>query len=341
MVWCDAVPADLDVFAMGNALVDIEAEASEERLAEVGIAKSTMALVDLDASNRLVAASRVVRRASGGSAANTAVGVAALGGRAAFVGTVADDELGRAFRADLEQAGVVFARVDAQGSSASLPTGRCLVLVTPDGERTMATYIGAAGELGPQDVDLDALCSSRIVYLEGYLFDFPSAAEAMKAAIEAGHSAGALLALSASDPSLVERHQGILRRILEEDVDLLFANEAEALVLSKTSSVDAAARFVADVGVVGCITLGDEGVLVVTPSGISKVPACFVEPVLDTTGAGDLFAAGFLFGMARGADPETSAAIGCVCAAEVVSHFGARPEADIADLVAKAGLMPG
>lgn len=214
-------------------------------------------------------------------------------------------------------------------------------MVSPGGERTMATYIGAAGELGPDDLDRALLQRAKIVYLEGYLWDFPLARDAMRLAVDLAHANESLVALSVSDPSCVERHRSEFMALLSEDVDLLFANEAEATSLLGSGSLDDVARALDESGVVAAVTMGAGGSLVVAPEGTARVPAAPVATaVVDTTGAGDLYAAGFLFGLARGADPETSARIGSVCAAEVVTHYGARPVADLGALVADAGLMP-
>lgn len=333
----------LDVVAIGNALLDVLVDAAPERIERAGLRIAEMALVDLERAEQLLEGLVPVSEVSGGSAANTAVGVAALGGKAGYLGKVARDAAGSTFIRDMRHAGVSFRgpaeQVEPAGSASA--TGRCVVMVSPGGERTMATYIGAAGELGPDDLDRAFIQRAKIVYLEGYLWDFPPARDAMRLAVDLAHANESLVALSVSDPSCVERHRAEFMALLSEDVDLLFANEAEATSLLGSSSLDDVARALDESGVVAAVTMGAGGSLVVAPEGTARVPAAPVATaVVDTTGAGDLYAAGFLFGLARGADPETSARIGSVCAAEVVTHYGARPVADLGALVADAGLMP-
>ena len=345
----------LDVVAIGNALLDVLVDVAPERIERAGLRIAEMALVDLERAEQLLEGLVPVSEVSGGSAANTAVGVAALGGQAGYLGKVARDAAGSTFIRDMRQAGVSFRGpaepaepAEPAGSAGSAgsagpasATGRCVVMVSPGGERTMATYIGAAGELGPDDLDRALLQRAKIVYLEGYLWDFPLARDAMRLAVDLAHANESLVALSVSDPSCVERHRSEFMALLSEDVDLLFANEAEATSLLGSGSLDDVARALDESGVVAAVTMGAGGSLVVAPEGTARVPAAPVATaVVDTTGAGDLYAAGFLFGLARGADPETSARIGSVCAAEVVTHYGARPVADLGALVADAGLMP-
>jgi sugar/nucleoside kinase (ribokinase family) len=330
----------LDVVAIGNALLDVLVDVAPERIERAGLRIAEMALVDLERAEQLLEGLVPVSEVSGGSAANTAVGVAALGGQAGYLGKVARDAAGSTFIRDMRQAGVSF-RGPAGPAGPASATGRCVVMVSPGGERTMATYIGAAGELGPDDLDRALLQRAKIVYLEGYLWDFPLARDAMRLAVDLAHANESLVALSVSDPSCVERHRSEFMALLSEDVDLLFANEAEATSLLGSGSLDDVARALDESGVVAAVTMGAGGSLVVAPEGTARVPAAPVATaVVDTTGAGDLYAAGFLFGLARGADPETSARIGSVCAAEVVTHYGARPVADLGALVADAGLMP-
>ncbi|MCL4413772.1 MAG: adenosine kinase [Actinobacteria bacterium] len=330
----------LDVVAIGNALLDVLVDVAPERIERAGLRIAEMALVDLERAEQLLEGLVPVSEVSGGSAANTAVGVAALGGQAGYLGKVARDAAGSTFIRDMRQAGVSF-RGPAGPAEPASATGRCVVMVSPGGERTMATYIGAAGELGPDDLDRALLQRAKIVYLEGYLWDFPLARDAMRLAVDLAHANESLVALSVSDPSCVERHRSEFMALLSEDVDLLFANEAEATSLLGSGSLDDVARALDESGVVAAVTMGAGGSLVVAPEGTARVPAAPVATaVVDTTGAGDLYAAGFLFGLARGADPETSARIGSVCAAEVVTHYGARPVADLGALVADAGLMP-
>jgi len=278
---------------------------------------------------------------SGGSAANTAAGVAALGGRAGYVGKVADDELGAVFVHDITAAGVTVGKgrlpmpPDPTTDSA---TGRCLVFVTPDGERTMATHLGVASTLAPEDLDEGLIAAAGVVYIEGYLWDLGPAKAAIRRAVEVAHAAEALVALSLSDSFCVERHQAEFLGLLHGEVDVLFANEDEIRLLFGASSFDAAVSAVEETGVLAALTRGAAGSVTVTAQGALAVPAVPVEAVVDTTGAGDLYAAGFLHGLTQGRDPETCARLGALCAAEVISHLGARPQADLRALAAEAGL---
>jgi sugar/nucleoside kinase (ribokinase family) len=277
--------------------------------------------------------------ASGGSAANTVAGIAALGGRAAFLGRVADDELGRAFTHDIRSIGVHFDPTPTPAVPGTAVTGHCLVLVTPDAERTMATHLGVAGEFAAADLHDGHLAAARVVYLEGYLWEQPAAKAAMRAAIDQAHANDAAVALTVSDPFCVEHHRAEFLELVANDLELLFANEDEVTMLFGTRSFDAAVEALAETGVLGVVTRGAAGSVVVTPSGPVSVPAAPVDRVVDTTGAGDLFAAGFLYGLTHGLDPEASARLGGLCAAEVISHVGARPQADLRSLAVAAGLL--
>jgi len=339
----DSRPADdpLDVLALGSALVDVLAHASDEELDKVGLTKGSMALVDLERSASIYGSMGPGTEVSGGSAANTAVGVAALGGRAGFLGKVADDELGEVFLHDIAASGVLMRRrhVAAPAEGENGATGRCLVLVTPDGERTMATHLGVAGTFATADLDEDLVASTQVLYIEGYLWDAPEAKSAIRRAVEVAHAADALVALSLSDPFCVERHQREFLGLLHGEVDVLFANEEEVRLLFGAGTFDAAASAVEETGVLGALTRGAAGSVVVTAQGATAVPAAPVDAVVDTTGAGDLYAAGFLYGLTHGQDPEQCARLGGICAGEVISHLGARPQADVRALAAAAGLL--
>jgi len=332
----------LDVVAVGSAIVDVLAHTAEEDLARLGLVKGSMALVDLQRAAAVYGAMGPAIEMSGGSAANTAVGIAALGGRAGYVGKVAADELGEVFLHDITAAGVVMGRTDPVpvDPGADLATGRCLVFVTADGERTMATHLGVASTLGPADLDEDLVARAQIVYLEGYLWDLGPAKEALRRAIEVAHAADALVALSVSDPFCVQRHRTEFLALLRDHVDVLFANEEEAILLFGAGRFEAAVEAAAETGALAALTRGAAGSVVVTSSGPVAVPAEPVGQVVDTTGAGDLYAAGFLHGLTTGRGPEDSARLGGVCAAEVISHMGARPQADLRTLAAEAGLEP-
>jgi adenosine kinase len=344
----DAEPSGLDVVAIGSPLVDVLSRASDEELAKTGLEKGSMALVDLQRAEEIYAALGPTIEVSGGSAANTAAGIAALGGKAGFVGKIANDALGEVFAHDIRAAGVEYVAITAppaaasasgDGESADLGTGRCLVLVTGDAERTMATHLGAATTIVPDDVPLELVDRAALVYLEGYLWDLPPAKEAMRRAISRAHQNDAAVALSLSDPFCVERHQRDFLDLLVGDLDVLFGNEEEIVRLFGASSFDAAVSSAEETGLLVVITRGAAGSVVVTAAGPVAVAADPVHEVIDTTGAGDLFAAGFLYGLTNGVDPEGCARLGGLCAAEVISHLGARPEHDLRAMAAEAGLL--
>jgi sugar/nucleoside kinase (ribokinase family) len=329
-------PIPLDVVGVGNALVDVIATVDESLVEQLGLVKGAMTLVDLEHSARIHEAMGETVQVSGGSAANTIAGIASLGGRAGFAGKVADDELGRVFRDDLEALSVT---VDlAVAPSADGGTGRCHVLVTPDAEKTMATHLGVANSLVPGDLDGALFTRSSLTYLEGYLFDLAPAKQAVHDGVEVAHAADGLVALSLSDAFCVERHRRDLLDLVTRGVDVVLANEAEALSLFKASNLEAALDAFAELGVLAAVTLGERGAAIVVASGVAEVPAHDAGAVVDVTGAGDQFAAGFLFGLASGADPIDAARLGSLCAAEVISHLGGRPEADLAGLAVAEGL---
>ena len=330
----------LHVVVLGSAIVDVLSHADDGDLERLGLVKGSMALVDLERAAGVYEAMGPATEMSGGSGANTAVGIAALGGRAGYIGKVADDAMGEVFLHDITAAGVVVGRNEpvAAEPGADLATGRCLVFVTPDGERTMATHLGAASTLGPADVDEELVARAQVVYLEGYLWDLGPAKEALRRAIEVAHGADALVALSVSDPFCVQRHREEFLALLRDHVDVLFANEEEAVMLFGVQGFDAAAEAAAETGALAAITRGGAGSVVVTAAGPLAVPAEAVDRVVDTTGAGDLYAAGFLHGLTTGRGPQDSARLGGLCAAEVISHMGARPQADLRALAAAAGL---
>ena len=338
-----ASPPSFDVVAVGSALVDVLTDASLEDLHRFDLVKGSMTLVDLARAATLYGAMGPAIEVSGGSAANTAVGVAALGGNVGYLGKVAADELGEIFLHDITAAGVVLgrtARVEPSDDPADdRATGRCLVYVTDDGERTMATHLGVASTLGPEDLDEPFVARAQVVYLEGYLWDLGPAKAALRRAMEVAHDNDALVALTLSDPFCVQRHQREFLELLHGEVDVLFANEDEATLLFGTSSFEDALLAVEETGILAALTRGAAGSVAVAASGPVHVPAAPVEHVPDTTGAGDLFAAGFLFGLTHGKDPETCARLGGLCAAEVISHIGARPRADLRQLASAAGLL--
>jgi sugar/nucleoside kinase (ribokinase family) len=329
--------ARYDVLGIGNAIVDVIARAEDDFLLAQGMRKGGMMLIDETRAHAIYEAMGPAVETSGGSAANTIVGIASLGARSAFIGKIKDDLLGRAYSHDIRAAGVSFTtKPAADGPS----TGRCYVLVTPDGERTMNTYLGAAQDLHPRDIDADAIAASAIVYLEGYLWDPQNAKEAFLKAAKIAHDAGRKVALTLSDAFCVDRWRdeflGLMR---SHTVDLIFANEAELHSLYQSSDFDTAiAALRADIDI-AVVTRSEKGCLVVGPDDVEAVPAFPVDRVVDTTGAGDLFAAGFLSGLARGADDRTCGRLGALAAAEVIQHIGARPEASLKDLARENGLL--
>jgi sugar/nucleoside kinase (ribokinase family) len=329
----------LDVVGIGSPLVDVIARADDELLERLGLTKGSMTLVDLDQAEAMYASMPASIEISGGSAANTVAGVASLGGRAGFIGKVATDAMGDVFTHDITASGVEFEA--ALSKSRDGGTGRCLVLVTQDAERTMATHLGVANSFAPGDVDGVLLTRTKVTYLEGYLFDLPPAKEAMRGAIRATHESNGSVAISLSDSFCVERHRQDFLELLNGDVDLIFANEDEAMALFRTKSFEGAVEAFAETGVLAAITRGSAGSVVVTPAGPIEVSAIPIEKVVDTNGAGDLYAAGFLYGLTNGLDPEASARLAGLCAAEVISHLGARPQADLRKLAQSHGLLEG
>jgi len=327
--------ARFDVLGIGNAIVDVIARTEDDFLIGHNMRKGSMQLIDEAQAARIYDAMGPAVEVSGGSAANTIVGAAGLGVRAAFIGKVKDDELGRVFAHDIRAAGVSFATPPA---SAGPSTARCYVLVTPDGERTMNTYLGAAQDLHPNDIDADTVAVAQIVYLEGYLWDPPHAKEAFLKAAKIAHDAERDVALTLSDAFCVDRYRAeFLDLIRTGTVDLVFANERELHSLYLTADFDGAVSALRNDARAAVVTRSGRGCVVITREETDAVPAYPVERVVDATGAGDLFAAGFLVGVARGADYRTAARLGALAAAEVIQHLGARPEASLKDLARENG----
>ncbi len=324
------------VAGIGNALVDVLAHAADAFLQAQGLAKGAMTLIDAEQAERLEAHCEASVECSGGSAANTMVGIASLGGSAAYIGKVRDDRLGRVFRESIHAAGVAFATSPAVDG---LPTGRCVVLVTPDAQRTMQTFLGSSAALAPPDIDPGTVASAAITFLEGYLWDQPLAKQACVRAIQIARGAGRKVALSLCDPFCVDRHRTEFQERVHSDIDVLFSTEEEVLALYESATLDEALERLDGHCRVAAITRGARGSLIVARGETTEVSAEFVPQVVDTTGAGDLYAAGFLFGLSRGDDLATCGRLGSIAAAEVVSHFGARPERSLAELVrAKLGV---
>jgi adenosine kinase len=326
-----------DVIGIGNAIVDVIAHAGDDFLVAQNMQKGGMALIDEARAQAIYDAMGPATEMSGGSAANTIAGVASYGARAAFVGKVKDDELGRAFAHDIRAGRIAF---DTPPASEGPSTARCYILVTPDGERTMNTYLGAAQDLHPNDIDPDTIASAAITYLEGYLWDPPHAKEAFRKAAEAAHAAGRMVALTLSDSFCVDRYRDeFLKLLRDKTVDLVFANEAELKSLYETADFDTGIAVLRQDARLAVVTRSEKGCVVVNAGGVTAVPASPVERVVDTTGAGDLFAAGFLTGLARGADHVRAAELGALAAAEVIQHLGARPERSLKELAQENGLL--
>ncbi len=320
-----------DVLAIGNALVDVIVSAEPTFLADRAIAKGGMRLIGADEAEALYAAMGPGREISGGSAANTVAGMAAMGARTAFIGRVAADQLGEVFAHDIRAAGVDYATAPSTGGN---PTGRCLIVVTPDGDRTMNTYLGACQELSTPDLDPAAVAAAEILYLEGYLWDPAEPRAAMKKAIEVARANGRKVAFTLSDVFCVEGHRDDFLSLLDSHVDLVFGNENEVKALYQTASLDEAMAQLATKACTAVITRSAEGAVVLEGGRRHAVPAQPIVRVVDTTGAGDLFAGGFMAAMVRGRSMPDCATAGCIAAAEIISHYGARPEADLKALVA-------
>ncbi|HZU89818.1 MAG TPA: adenosine kinase, partial [Stellaceae bacterium] len=314
---------------------DVIAHAEEAFLACEGLVKGTMTLIDAERADTLYRRMGPAIESSGGSAGNTLAGLASLGGSGAYIGKVRDDLLGEVFRHDITALGV---RFDTPAATSGPGTARCLILVTPDGQRTMNTYLGACVELAPADIDAATIRAAQITYLEGYLFDPPQAQAAFRKAAAIAHAAGRKVALSLSDPFCVGRHRQAFRDLIARDVDILFANEAEICALYETDDFAAAAAAVRDRVAVAALTRSAAGSLVLAAGAEYPVAAAPVPRVVDTTGAGDLYASGFLYGLTRGRPLPICGALGSLCAAEVISHMGARPETALRGLAAAAGL---
>ena len=322
----------LDVLAIGNAIVDIIAATDDAFLSREGLEKGSMRLIDAAEATRLYDHMGPAREVSGGSAGNTAAGVAALGGRAGFIGQVAEDQLGEIYRHDIRGVGVEF---ETPAIDIGVPTARSMVLVTPDGQRTMNTFLGAAQHLPAEAIDPKQIEDAAILYLEGYLWDPEVPRRAMTQAIEIARGAGRKVAFTLSDSFCVDRHrEGFLQLIDGGFVDILFANEDEVVALTGAAGLEGALGLSAKVPVL-VVTRSEKGALALAGGERVDVPAEPVEKVVDTTGAGDLFAAGFLGAHARGESLERSLRTGAIAAAEIISHYGARPEADLKALVAE------
>jgi sugar/nucleoside kinase (ribokinase family) len=323
------LPEAIDVVGIGNALVDVLSHEDDAFVEANDLVKGAMTLIDTDRAEALYAAMGSGIEVSGGSAANTISGVASFGGTAAYLGRVYDDQLGTVFAHDLRASGVIFRSAPAQEGP---PTGRCLIVVTPDAQRTMNTYLGSSEHFGPEHVDVELIARAQVTYLEGYLFDRPPAQEAYWKASQAAHDHGRLVSLTLSDTFCVERHRSAWRDLVRDQVDVLFANEHEAMALYEVDTFEAALAAARKDVEVAAITCGPRGSVVARGEEVAEVAAHPVEHVVDTTGAGDLYAAGFLYGFTHGRSMADCGRLGSVAASAVIGHTGARPGISLAQL---------
>jgi len=325
-----------DVVSIGNAIVDILGHCDDAFLEAQGAPKGHMRLIDSETASRLYDAMGPAIEVSGGSAANTSAGLASLGGASAFIGKVADDDFGRVFTHDIRAAGVTFRSSPAKGGE---PTARSLILVTPDGERTMNTFLGISPELGDEELDPELISESQVVYLEGYLFDREQAKAAFRRAAQIARDAGRKVALSLSDGFCVDRHRSEFLELIKSSVDIVIANEVEITSLYQTTSFDEAAARTRQDAELAALTRSEKGSLILGNGTAIEIAPAPVDQVVDATGAGDLYAAGFLYGVARGLPLETAGRLGSLAAAEVLSHLGARPRASLRELAQAKGLL--
>jgi len=330
------MPDLYDVAAIGNAIVDVIAPCDDAFLAAQGLVKNSMQLIDEDQAEALYDHMAPGIETSGGSAGNTVAGVASFGGRAAFLGKVADDQLGEVYEHDMKAIGVAF---DSRPLVGGPRTARSLINVTPEGHRTMCTFLGASTELGPDDIDPLMIESAKIIFLEGYLFDPPEARRAFAKAAGLSRAAGRLMAITLSDSFVVERHREVLLGFIETECDIVLANEAEVKSMFQTDDFEAASQALVDRTRICAITRGETGSVVYAGGASHVIPAYAVEKVVDTTGAGDQYAAGFLLGVARGRSFDVCGRLGALAAAEVIGHYGPRPQASLEALAKAEGLL--
>lgn len=325
-----------DVLTIGNAIVDVIAQVGEDFVSRENLVKGSMNLIDETRAEQLYAAMSNAIEISGGSAGNTAAGVASFGGKSAYFGKVKDDQLGAIYRHDMRSLGVTFDSVAANDGPA---TARSFILVTPDAERTMNTYLGACVNLSTNDVDAEIVKQASVTYMEGYLWDKPEAKEAFRLAAKIARSAGQLTSITLSDSFCVERHRDSFLELIKDSIDIVFANESEIKSLYKTQNFDGAVAAIRKDCPMAALTRSEKGSLIVTADHIIEATAHPVSKVVDVTGAGDLYAAGFLFGHTKGFDLKRSAELGSLAAAEVISHTGARPNVNLKDHATAVGLI--
>lgn len=328
--------ADLNVTGIGNAIVDVIAHADDAFLAQNGIEKGAMTLIDTDRAEALYGKIGQAVEVSGGSAANTIAGIASLGGKTGYIGKVAQDQLGDVFAHDIRALGVAYDTPRLKGAE---PTARCLILVTPDAQRSMNTFLGASQKLAVSDLDAGLIERAQCTFLEGYLFDAPAAKKAFYEAATIAHKAGRKVALTLSDKFCVDRYRDEFRHLIEEEVDILFANESEIISLYQTGGFDEALHIVRGKCEIVGLTRSEQGSVVATKDDIHVIDADKITKLVDTTGAGDQYAAGFLFGLTGGRDLVTCGRLGSLAAGEVISHMGPRPEVSLKDLAAGRGLL--
>jgi sugar/nucleoside kinase (ribokinase family) len=322
--------AAFDVLGIGNAIVDVITRADDAFLAKHALTKGSMMLIDEVRAEALYAAMGPGIEVSGGSCGNTMAGVASFGGKGAYIGKVKQDQLGAVFGHDLKSIGVSF---DTPQATSGPSTARCLIMVTPDAQRTMNTYLGACTGLGPDDIDTGIVSAARVTYVEGYLWDAPEAKKAVLKAFDAAHAAGRLVSITLSDSFCVGRYREEFRALIRDKVDILFGNESEITSLYEVDSFEKALEAARKEAKIAALTRSEKGSVVIKGSETHAVPAAPVSKIVDTTGAGDLYAAGFLFGFTRGKPLAECARLGGIAAAEIISHVGARPETALKDLI--------
>ena len=322
--------AEYDLVGIGNALVDVLAPVDDAFLAEHALDKGAMTLVDADRASAIYGKMPPAQECSGGSCGNTMAGFASLGGKGTFVGKVRDDQLGNVFRHDMQSIGVDFTTPAATDGP---PTGSCLVLITPDAQRTMCTNLGAATNLGPGDIDKAIIQAAKVVYMEGYLFDPPDAQDAFVTAADYAHDAGRKVSITLSDPFCVDRHRHAFQMLVQDHTDILFGNEEEIKALYQVDDFDTALQHVRGHCEIACLTRSSKGSVVLSGDEVHIIDPMPLEKVVDTTGAGDQYAAGFLYGYTQGKDLQTCGRIATLSATEVISHVGARPETNLKALM--------